>query len=96
MFLLRSGFWLTAAFLVLGPSEVDFGPTIDALSVRANAAGQQALVAGVSDPACRSLECLGGKALVAAVAAPSPSGVTAMQDSPVPVPAPRPRPGWMG
>lgn len=96
MFLLRSGFWLTAAFLVLGPSEVDLGQTIDDLSARAGAAGQQAMIAGVSDPACRSLECLGGKALVAAVTAPPPSGVRAMQDSPVPVPAPRPRPAWMG
>jgi hypothetical protein len=96
MFLLRSAFWLTLAFLVMGP-QVDFGAAAGDLSATAVTAGQQMIVSTIQDVPCSSLECAGGRAMLAAAASSFPSVDTAMQDSSnVPVPVPRPRPDWMG
>lgn len=97
MFLLRSAFWLTLAFIVMAPPHVD-------LTQRAEAAGQQAIAAGqhivtrqILATDCDSLECLGAKAALTAVVNDLPSAGTPMQDQPTDtVPLPRKRPDWMG
>jgi len=97
MFILRSAFWLTLAFLVMAPKSVDLGAAAGDLSGRAVAAGQQLVVDHLLADACASAECLGAKALVAVTRDSSrPVGPT-MQDSPTgPLPHPRPRPDWLG
>jgi hypothetical protein len=96
MFLLRSAFWLTLAFLMMAP-QFDFGTAAGDLSAKAVTAGQRMIVSTIEDVPCSSLECAGGRAVLAAAAKSFPSIDTAMQDSSnVPVPVPRPRPDWMG
>jgi hypothetical protein len=62
------------------------------------AAGQQLIVSQILSTDCTSIECVGGKAIVAAVTQKTPSvAATPMQDTSIsPVPFPRPRPDWMG
>ena len=94
MFLLRSAFWLTAAFLVIRP-DVDFDT--GAISASAVATGQQLIAGAVLSNACASLICRDGKAVLTAVTSSTPSLDATMQDSSNnPVPFPRPRPDWMG
>lgn len=96
MFILRSAFWLTLAFVVMAPGAIDLGTTAETLSARAMAAGQQLIVGQIVANECGSVQCLGGKAIAAALNS-SPSVGSTMQDSPIdPVPLPRPRPDWMG
>lgn len=97
MFILRSAFWLTLAFMVMSPKSVDLGAAAGDLSSRAMAAGQQLIASQILENDCNSIQCLGGKAIVAAALDSSPSVGTTMQDSPTdPVPFPRPRPDWLG
>ena len=90
MFLVRSVFWLAVAYMVIRPG-VDFDP--QALTGQAVAAGQQVVAERVDAIVCDSLQCLGGKAVLAAAIPLSPSVGQAMQDSPTArdVPYPRPR-----
>jgi len=97
MFILRSAFWLTLAFIVMAPKSANLGAAAEDFSARALAAGQQMIVGQILANDCDSVQCIGGKALVAAALTASPSVGNAMQDSPIdPVPIPRPRPDWMG
>lgn len=98
MFILRSAFWLTIAFVVMAPKTVDLGAAAGEFSSRTMAAGQQLIVSQILTDDCASVQCIGGKALAAAVlTTSSPSVGATMQDSPItPVPIPRPRPDWMG
>lgn len=98
MFILRSAFWLTVAFLMVAPKDVDLAATAGSFSAQAMAAGQQAIVGQLLQQDCTSLECIGTKAVVAAAVLPKiPSSDPSMQDSSnSPVPFPRPRPDWMG
>lgn len=97
MFLVRSAFWLTLAFIAIGPKNVDFGAAANDLSAQAVAAGQQLIVSKVLEADCTSIECVGGKAVLAAALPVTPSSDPSMQDSSNdPVPFPRPRPDWMG
>lgn len=97
MFILRSAFWLTIAFVVMAPRTVDLGAAADDFSSQAMAAGQQLIASQILSDGCTSVQCIGGKALAAAVLSSSPSVGATMQDSPItPVPIPRPRPDWMG
>jgi hypothetical protein len=98
MFVLRSAFWLTVAFVVIAPKDVDLGATASDYSARAMAAGQQVIVSQVLANECSTVECIGTKAIVAAVLPKIPSVDSSMQDSSIndPVPFPRPRPDWMG
>ena len=97
MFILRSAFWLTLAFVVMSPKPVDLGAAAGDFSSQAMAAGQQLIARQILAPDCNSVPCLGGKAVVAAVLSSSPSVGATMQDSPIsPVPVPRPRPDWLG
>ena len=96
MFLLRSAFWLTVAFILIAPKDVDLGQKAQDLSTQAVSAGQQLIVSQILSAECSTLECAGGKAVLAAVTK-LPSVETPMQDhSSTPVPFPRPRPDWMG
>lgn len=98
MFVLRSAFWLTVAFIAIAPKDVDLGATAGDYSARAMAAGQQLVASQVLAAECSTVECIGTKAIVAAVLPKTPSVDTSMQDSSInaPVPFPRPRPDWMG
>lgn len=90
MFLLRSAFWLLAAYMVIKPG-IGFDP--NALTGQAMAAGQQIVSEQVDAIQCDSLQCLGGKAVLAAVLPDLPQVGSTMQDSPMvqDVPYPRPR-----
>ena len=101
MFLLRSAFWLTLAFILIAPKDVDLGRKAEEMSGQAIAAGQQIIVSQILANDCDSIECVGGKALLASVlptkTPESPSIENPMQVSSThPVPFPRPRPDWMG
>ena len=97
MMILRSAFWLTAAYLVIRP-DVEL-PDGGAVAAQAMAAGTQIVAAQVSQIECHTLQCLGGKAAVAAVLPPSPQAGAPMHEmAPAahPVPYPRPRPDRAG
>lgn len=97
MFLLRSAFWLTVAFMLIAPKDVDLGQRAQELSAQAVAAGQKVVVSQILSSDCSTIECAGGKAVLAAVTTKFPSVELPMQDnSNTPVPFPRPRPDWMG
>ena len=98
MFLVRSAFWLTVAFISIGPKDVDYGRAAGDLSAQAVAAGQELVVNHVLNADCTTFECMGGKAVVAAALNTNPSPDSSMQDSlsDSSVPFPRPRPSWMG
>lgn len=99
MFLLRSAFWLTLAFLFIGPKDVDFAASASALQAQAMAAGQQLVVDQISQGGCTNLTCAGSQALIAAaIASSDPSAASPMQGSPAGnmVPLPRPRPDITG
>ena len=96
MFLLRSAFWLTVMFVIIAPRDADLGRDLDAASREAVALGQKAVVEHVLKD-CSSLECTGGKAALAVLAAPRLPSVGAPEaDASIPVPLPRPRPDRMG
>ncbi|KKB76433.1 hypothetical protein VW35_16635 [Devosia soli] len=94
MFLLRSAFWLTVAFLVIRPG-VDVRETAGEVANEAMARGSQFVAEQINAIECDSLQCLGGKAVIAAALPPIPPSGTLMhdvapQDDPVPFPRPRP------
>lgn len=90
----RSVFWLTLAYLVIKPG-VDM-PNGGAIAAQALTAGKQVVAQQVSAIECDSFECIGGKAVAAAVLQPASAVATA--DAPVSstVPYPRPRPNRAG
>lgn len=97
MFIVRSAFWLGVAFVVMAPKGTDFGAAATDLSQQAMAAGQQVIVSQILENDCNTIECLGGKAVIATVLTKVPSIDPSMQDSSnSPVPFPRPRPDRMG
>lgn len=97
MFLLRSAFWLFLAFMVIKPG-VDINAAAASLSSQAMQQGQKLIVEQIAATECGNLQCIGGKAVLAAAIAPSPPVGITMGDSPAPasVPLPRPRPNWAG
>ncbi len=60
MALLRSAFWLTVAFLVIGP-RVDLPGSVNELGSRGAAMAEQAVSEGIEGIACSSIECIGVK-----------------------------------
>lgn len=93
MFLLRSAFWLTVAFVVIRP-DVDLGASAESAANEALAHGSKFVAEQIAAVECDSLQCLGGKAVIAAALPPIPPSGTPMhvapQDNPVPYPRPRP------
>lgn len=98
MFLLRSAFWLTVAYLAIGPQSVDFGAAANDLTAHAVATSHRMVTDAILDTECDNVACAGGKAVVAAaLTSITPSSVPSMHETPrEPVPFPRPRPDWMG
>lgn len=97
MFLLRSVFWLTLAFLVIRP-DVNVRDTATALSSDAMARGSQFIAAQIESIECDSLQCIGGKALASAALQTTPPAGNPMHVLPADrsVPYPRPRPDRAG
>lgn len=97
MFLLRSAFWLTLAFVVIRP-DVDVADSAAQLSSDAMAAGSQFVAAQINSIDCTDLHCIGGKAMASAALSSLPTAGTPMHVSPTdsPVPYPRPRPDRAG
>lgn len=89
MFIVRSAFWLAVAYMLIKPG-VDFDPTA---ADRAMAAGQQVIVQQIAAIECDSLQCVGGKAMLAAAIPNPPSIGKPMHVPPMvqDVPYPRPR-----
>ena len=82
MFLVRSAFWLTAAFLVLHPGNVDLGATASAVSGQAMAAGQSIIVQQILKNDCSLTRCAPTAPVVAlAASVRNPSVDLTMQDS---------------
>lgn len=91
MFLFRSAFWLTAAFLLMAPHfGADLGSTVSEIRDHAIAsgleAGQQLIVSQILADAVGETASLSS----------TPSIGLPMQDSTSLVPLPRPRPDGMG
>jgi hypothetical protein len=92
MFLVRSIFWLTVAFLIIKPG-IDLERTAHDVSAQAFTAGQQVIADQIDAAPCTTLTCVGGKAMLSAAISSVPSAGAPMHASPVPpVPLPRPRP----
>ncbi|HEV7718058.1 MAG TPA: hypothetical protein VGO70_03675 [Arsenicitalea sp.] len=98
MFLVKTAFWLTVAFVVIHPKDVDLGATAASMSSRAMAAGQQLIVAQILKSDCPLLNCAPAKPILAVDAAANPSVDSPMHDASIrsDAPVPRPRPHWMG
>lgn len=97
MFLVRSAFWLTLAFLVIKPG-VDVGNAATTLSSEAMARGSQFIALQIDAIDCDSLTCIGGKAMATAALNSNPPAGDPMHTLPAdnPVPLPRPRPDKAG
>jgi hypothetical protein len=97
-FLLRSAFWLVVAFIAIRPG-IDINAAAGSLTGEALKAGQHVIAAQIDKTECNTIQCAGGKALLAAaLASPAATSVTPVQDiaTPTPAPLPRPRPAWLG
>ncbi|WP_052731916.1 hypothetical protein [Devosia geojensis] len=96
MFLVRSAFWLTVAFLVIKPG-VDLERAAQDLSGQALSAGRQVVAEAIAADECTTIACVGGKAVLsAAIAEPAPVVAAAAPAEPGSVPLPRPRPDRAG
>ncbi len=94
LFLLRSAFWLTLAFILIAPRDQD--PAQLPRAVISESVG--ALQKQAASIACKDLACTAGKVTLEALAAKkSPSDPATMQAEVKPdVPLPRRRPDRMG
>lgn len=97
-FILRSAFWLTAAFMVIAPTTgKDMNAVAGAAGTQLVADGHRLVTAGLEQIPCETIECRLGRTLVAgALPAVSQSSIIPMQDAPLagPAPVPPPRPDW--
>jgi hypothetical protein len=98
MFLIRSAFWLTVAFIAFHPKDVDLGATANALSNEAVAAGQRTVVSALLRQDCRPLLCAPDSPTTAAMSISLPAAGRVLQAPAIDrdAPFPRPRPAWMG
>jgi hypothetical protein len=85
MFLFRSVFWLTLAFVMIRP-DANLGQSAEAAASEAMARGSQMVAEQIAAIECTDLQCHGGKALAAAALGAVPQPEVAG------VPLPRPRP----
>jgi len=94
-FLLKSAFWLIVAFIAIRPG-IDINAAASSLTDQAMQAGQQAIATQIENTECDTLQCAGGKALIAAaLASPAATSALRVQDASQ-APLPRPRPAWLG
>ncbi|MHA6298157.1 hypothetical protein [Devosia sp. CAU 1758] len=99
MFLLRSAFWLTLAFLVIRPGiGADMSDNAATMSRDAMARGSLFVAEQIQAIECSEIQCLGGKALAAAALQATPHVGIPMHAAPakIQVPSPRPRPDRAG
>ena len=97
MFVLRSAFWLTLAFLVIRPGiGADMSDSAASLSREAMARGSQFVAEQIEAIECTEIQCLGGKALATAALQATPHAGASMHVQPAQVPLPRPRPDRAG
>ena len=97
MFLLRSAFWLTLAFLVIRP-DFDVADNASRISGEAMERGSQFVAAQIDAVECTDITCFSGKALASAALQSVPHASAPMHDfAPAHlVPLPRPRPDRAG
>lgn len=94
MFLLRSAFWLGLAFMIIQPASVALtADSAGALGEQAVSAGKQVIAQKVAEARCDTLECVGGKAAIAAVLASSKTYTIQSEPQLMPeaIPFPHPR-----
>ena len=108
MFLIRSAFWLTVAFVAMHPHDVDIGAAANALSGQAIEAGQRIVVAQILKNDCTLVGCASAAPTSAVPAKPVQTAMVASPNPPAvdltshdastarSAPIPRPRPAWMG
>jgi hypothetical protein len=100
MFLVRSAFWLTTAFVAFHPGDINLGATASAISGQAMAAGQQVVVSQILTQDCALLGCprTGHPAVIrdtASIDVPSVTPPIQALSISRSAPYPRPRPDWM-
>ena len=98
MFLVRSAFWLTVAFLTIHPQNLDVGAAATALSNQAVDAGKRVVVAEVLGTDCAALRCAmpaAPAATPAPIHTPTVTATARLAPSLSPAPYPRPRPRWL-
>ena len=97
-FIIRSAFWLTAAFTLIAPTVgQDAGKVASDTGARLAAQGTSLLSSGIGGIDCASIECTIGRAVVlgALPQTPSQSGDPMQTDKRVgAAPVPPPRPDW--
>ena len=101
MFLVRSAFWLTVAFMTIHPQNIDVGATAASLSNQAVDAGKRIVVAQVLGDNCGMLRCPGpagngATPETASLASARAGAILPSQPLSSPAPYPRQRPSWMG
>lgn len=101
MFLLRSAFWLTAAYLVLAPhAGTDLSNAAQTVGAQVEQAAPDIATAGISRIACDSAQCaVGRSAALGALAFARENGADTLAEAaiaPRTAPVPPPRPGWAG
>lgn len=95
MFLVRSAFWLSAAFIVMAPTVgMDVGEAARATGEQLVSQGAQAVSETLLPESCGTVECAVGRAVISHTAglqiAQAPAAVRPVAQEPVPFPPPRP------
>ena len=101
MFIVRSAFWLSAAFIVMAPTAgMDVGQSARQTGEQLVSQGAQAVSDTLLPQSCETIECMVGRSVLTQVAsehaamAPAPeSPVTAVATT-EPLAFPPPRPAW--
>lgn len=100
MFVLRSAFWLSAAFIVMAPSAgIDLGSAARSTGDQIVARGTEAVSEHLTPADCRTIECAVGRTLVAnalpaAASAPKHAIDRSSVASTLAAPYPPQRPQW--
>lgn len=99
MFIFRSAFWLTAAFIVISPSAgVDMGASTSATGEQLAMEGTKAVAALLAPEYCASIECAIGRGVLATASQfssePAPALAQPIMVSTLQAPVPPTRPSW--
>lgn len=88
MFVVRSAFWLSAAFIIMAPSAgMDVGSSARATGEQLASQGARAVSETLLPAECGSVECVVGRTVLAQIATPPTPGPMASAFPP-------PRPDW--
>lgn len=95
MFLVRSAFWLSAAFIVMAPSVgMDVGQAARSTGEQLVSQGAQAVTETLLPESCGTMECAVGRAVVGQVADTVRTAEAPAVAIHEPSPFPPPRPAW--